>query len=144
MIPNGVDTQIIASMQNILKSGGSDVTLGHITSIKIFKATSTGGQTSGKVNTWSYTPGSGPDADTGPGVERLDFSPGGTGWAACTRSNSSANPDSMGVSITYVYHLKTPLSAVMQVMNNVLGTHGTQSSTITIVDTTVMALNPTS
>ena len=28
--PNGVDTQIVASMQNILKSGGSDVDLAHI------------------------------------------------------------------------------------------------------------------
>ena len=136
--PNGVDIQIIASMQNILKSGGSDVNLAHITNIKIFKATSTGAQTAGKVNTWTYTPGSGPDADTGPGVERLDFSPSTTGWAACTRSNSSANPDSMGVSITYQYYLQTPLAAIMALLGR------SQAPTITLVDTTVMALNPTS
>ena len=135
--PNGVDISIIASMQFILKSGGSDVDLSKITNIKIFKATSTGGQSGGSVNTWTYTPGSGPDADTGPGVERLDFSASSTGWAACNRNNGS-NPDSIGVSITYRYALQTPLVAVMSLLG------GSQASTITFIDTTIMALNPTS
>jgi len=135
--PAGVDTSIVASMQFILKSGGSDVDLSHVTSIKIFKATSTGAQSGSSVNTWTYTPGSGPDADTGPGVERLDFSPLSTNWTACNRSNGS-NPDSIGVSITYQYALKTPLVGVVRLLG------GSQASTITIVDKTVMALNPTS
>jgi Flp pilus assembly protein TadG len=136
--PNGVDTQIVASMQNILKSGGSDVNLARVTNIKIYKATSTGGMSSGKINTWTYTPGSGPDADTGPGVERLDFSPSSSGWTACSRSNASSNPDSLGVSITYQYQLQTPLAGIMALLGR------TQAATITLVDTTVMALNPTS
>ena len=135
--PAGVDTSIVAAMQFILKSGGSDVDLSHITSIKIFKATSTGAQSGSSVNTWTYTPGSGPDADTGPGIERLDFSPSSTNWTACSRNNGS-NPDSIGVSITYQYFLQTPLVAVMALLG------GTQAGSITIVDSTVMALNPTS
>ena len=136
--PAGVDTSIVASMQFILKSGGSDVDLSHINNIKIFKSTSTGTQVSGSVNTWTYTPGAGPDADSGPGVERLDFSPSSTGWPACNRDNGSGNPDSIGVSISYQYQLRTPLSA----MSSLLGF--SQASSINIVDVTVMSLNPTS
>lgn len=141
--PAGVDTAIVASMQFILKSGGSDVNLSHITAIKIFKATATGAQSGSSVNTWSYTPGSGPDSDPGPAVQRLDFSPTSTNWAACTRKNTSP-ADSIGVSITYQYQLQTPLVAVMSAMNGIFGSHGTQASTITLLDKTVMALNPTS
>ena len=136
--PNGVDTEIVASLQYILKSGGSDVDLSHIHTIKIFKASSTGTQIGGYVDTWTYTPGAGPDADTGPGVERLDFSPSSSGWPACSRSNASSNPDSMGVSIDYEYQLKTPLAAVASLLGF------SQASSIDIVDTTVMSLNPTS
>jgi TadE-like protein len=136
--PAGVDTSIVASMQNILKSGGSDVDLSHINTIKIFKANTSGGQIGSSVNTWRYTPGSGPDADSGPGIERLDFSPSSTGWTACSRSNGAGNPDSIGVSIDYQYSLRTPLQA----LTGLLG--GSRASTIHIVDTTVMALNPTS
>jgi hypothetical protein len=136
--PNGVDNTIIASMQNILKSGGSDVTLAHIINIKIYKATSTGAVSGGKVNTWTYTPGSGPDADPGPGVEKLDFSPSSTAWTACSRVDASSNPDSVGVSITYKYYLQTPLAGIMSLLGR------TQAATITIVDTTVMAMNPIS
>ena len=134
--PAGVDTSIVAAMQFILKSGGSDVDLSHINKITIFKANSTGGQVGGSANTWTYTPGSGPDADTGPGVERLDFSPSSTNWAACSRNNGSS-PDSIGVSITYQYALQTPLVALVSLLG------GSQSSTITFTDATIMALNPT-
>lgn len=136
--PAGVDISIVASMQFILKSGGSDVDLSHINSIKIFKASSTGTQVGGYVNTWTYTPGAGPDADSGPGVERLDFSPSSTGWTACSRDNGSGNPDSIGVSISYQYQLRTPLAAVATLLGF------SQGSSINIVDTTVMSLNPTS
>ena len=136
--PAGVDTSIVASMQFILKSGGSDVDLSHINSIRIFKASSTGTQVGSYVNTWTYTPGAGPDADSGPGVERLDFSPSSLGWTACSRDNGSGNPDSIGVSINYQYQLRTPLAAVATLLGF------SQGSSINIVDTTVMSLNPTS
>ena len=137
--PAGVDKTIIASLENILKSGGSDVDLKYINSIKIFKATTSGAQIGSYVNVWTYTPGAGPDADPGTGTEILDFSPSSTGWAACTRNNGAASPDSIGVTIDYQYQLKTPLAAVIGI---VTGTPG--STTIHMVDTTVMALNPTS
>ena len=135
--PAGVDKTIIASLQNILKSGGSDVDLSHINNIKIFKATASGTQVGSYVNVWSYTPGAGPDADPGPGTEILDFSPSSTGWPACSRDNGSASPDSIGVSIDYQYQLKTPLAFLIGFLG------GSQGSTLHIVDTTVMALNPT-
>ena len=136
--PAGVDRTIIASVQNILRSGGSDVNLSHINNIRIFKASSTGGQMAGSVNVWQYTPGAGPDADPGPGTEILDFSPSSTPWSACTRNNGADSPDSIGVSVDYLYYLQTPLAALMGLLG------GSQAATIHIVDTTVMALNPTS
>lgn len=135
--PSGVDKTIIASLQNILKSGGSDVDLARITSIRIFKATTSGAQLGSFANVWTYTPGAGPDADPGPGVETLDFSPSSTGWPACNRNNGAASPDSMGVSIDYQYQLKTPLAFLIGLLG------GSQASTLRIVDTTIMALNPT-
>jgi hypothetical protein len=136
--PGGVDITIVASVQNILKSGGSDVDLSHINQIRIFKASSSGAQIGDSVNIWRYTPGSGPDADPGPGTERLDFSPTSVAWPACNRDNGSASPDSIGVSVDYDYHLQTPLAALLTFVG------GSQANTIHIVDTTVMALNPTS
>ncbi len=136
--PAGVDKSIIASVQFILKSGGSDVRLANVSSIRIFKASSTGAQIGSAANVWAYTPGAGPDADPGPGVELLDFSPTSTGWPACSRNNASSSPNSIGVSISYQYRLQTPLAAVTFLLG------GSQGSSINIVDTTVMALNPTS
>lgn len=136
--PNGVDITLVASMQNILKSGGSDVDLSHINSIRIFKADAAGAQIGSSVNVWTYTPGSGPDADPGPGVETLDFSASSSSWPACTRKNAGSSPDSIGVSINYSYHLQTPLSALIVLIG------GSQAGTVPIVDTTVMAMNPTS
>ena len=73
--PAGVDTSIVASLQFILKSGGSDVDLSHITAIKIFKATSTGAQSGSSVNTWTYTPGTGPDAGHRPRHRKARLQP---------------------------------------------------------------------
>ncbi len=136
--PNGVDTTIVASLQNILKSGGSDVNLSRINEIRIYKANSSGNQIGGFVNVWRYTPGSGPDADPDAGIEILDFSPASTGWAACTRDNGAASPDSIGVEVDYEYHLQTPLRNMLEMIG------GSFASTINLVDSTVMALNPTS
>jgi hypothetical protein len=134
--PYGVDTTVIASIQNILKSGGSDVTMTNISSVRIYKADAAGRQVGSYVNVWTYTPGSGPDADPGAGTETIDFSPSSVAWAACTRSNSTPNPDSIGVSIVYDYRLQTPLAGLMSLLG------GSQAATIHIVDATVMALNP--
>lgn len=134
--PAGVDNTIIASVQNILKSGGSDVDLSRISEIRIYKSNSSGAQSGGNANIWHYTPGSGPDADPDTGTEILDFSPASTGWAACTRQNGGT-PDSMGVRVTYSYHLRTPLGAFLRLVG------GDFASTITLVDATIMALNPT-
>jgi hypothetical protein len=135
--PAGVDITIIASLQNILKSGGSDVTLTNINSIRIYKADAAGRQIGGYANVWTYTPGAGPDADPGPGTETIDFSPTSVAWAACTRSNATPNPDSIGVSIDYNYRLQTPLAGLMSLLG------GGQEAVIHIVDSTIMALNPT-
>lgn len=135
--PNGVDMTVIASIQNILKSGGSDVNLAHIERIEIFKASLNGSPTGGFVNVWQYTPGSGPDADPGGGTEILDFSPSTVGWDACDRDNSARNPDSIGIRVHYDYQLRTPLGALVTLIG------GSQPGSIQIVDSTVMALNPT-
>jgi TadE-like protein len=134
--PSGVDTSIIAAVENILKSN-SGITLAYVNSIKIYKSNTSGQATGGSVNTWTYTPGAGPDADPGPGTEILDFSPASAPWPACNRNNGSSSPDSIGIALDYNYHLKTPLAGLMGIFG------GGQSGTIDIVDSTVMALNPT-
>lgn len=136
--PGGVDITIVASVQNILKSGGSDVDLARVNAIRIFKASASGTQIGGYVNVWTYTPGSGPDADPGPGTETIDFSPSSVGWAACVRDNEAGSPDSIGVSVDYDYRLQTPLAGLLTLIG------GSYADTIEMVDTTVMALNPTS
>jgi Flp pilus assembly protein TadG len=135
--PSGVDIALIAGVQNILESGGS-IDMTHVNSIRIYRADSNGRQLGSQVNTWVYTPGAGPDADPGPGTQTLDFSPSSVAWPACNRNNGAANPDSIGVSVDYVYHLQTPLAALMALFG------GSQPGTIEMVDSTVMALNPTS
>lgn len=135
--PGGVDNTVVASLQNILKSGASDVELSRIDEIRIYKSNSAGNQTAGNVNVWRYTPGSGPDVDPGPGTETLDFSPTSVGWPACTRDNGAPSPDSIGVEVAYEYRLQTPLAGFVEMIG------GQFASTIDLVDATVMSLNPT-
>jgi hypothetical protein len=135
--PAGVDKTVIAAVQRIVKSPGSDVEIPDITQIRIFKATATGAQSGAFVNIWTYTPGSGPDVDPGPGAARLDFSETSHGWNACSRVNTGSTPDSIGVQVVYRYRLTTPLAAILDLMG------GSQAATITLRETTVMALNPT-
>jgi hypothetical protein len=135
--PSGVDITIVASVQNILKSGGSDVDLSQVSEIRIFKANAAGDQIGSSANTWRYNPGGGPDADSGPGTEILDFSPVTVAWPACTRHNGSGSPDSLAVRITYDYRLRTPLAAVLLMFG------GEHEGVVAMVDKTVMALNPT-
>jgi hypothetical protein len=135
--PSAVDVAIIASIQNILHSSGSNVDMGRIDSIQIFRAGTAGEAVGGDINVWRYTPGAGPDADPGPGTESLDFSPASIAWPACERDNDIDAPDSLGVRIDYQYRFQTPLGAVIAMLG------GQQEATMAIVDDTVMALNPT-
>ena len=57
--PGGVDKTVIAAVQRIVKSPGSDVELADITQVRIYKATATGAQSGAFVNVWTYTPGAG-------------------------------------------------------------------------------------
>lgn len=134
--PAGVDATVVAAVQRILKSPGSDVELSDIQQIRIFKATSTGAQSGASVNVWTYTPGAGPDVDPGPGAAKLDFTETQHGWNACSRVNSGT-PDLLGVQLVYRYRLTTPLAGVLKLVG------GSQAATITFREQTVMALNPT-
>lgn len=138
-IAAAVDKQIIAATQRILKSPGSDVVMSRVSQIRIYKATSTGAQDSSYVNVWTYTPGSGPDIDDGSTIDRLDFSQGSVGWAACNRKDGKGgvDPDSIGVQVVYDYQLTTPLVAIAQLIG------GSQATHYALNDQTVMAVNPT-
>lgn len=135
--PAGVDQQIIAALQRIVKSPGSDVVLDDIDEVRIYKSDAAGGQVGGFVNIWDYAAGAGLDIDPGVLVDRLDFVERSNAWPACSRNNG-ASPDSIGVRIVYTYRLTTPLAGVVQVMG------GSQAGTLPMDDQTIMALNPTS
>jgi hypothetical protein len=133
--PAGVDQQVIAALQRILKSPGSDVVMTDISAVRIYKANSAGAQIGSSVNVWTYTPGAGPDIDDSSATEILDFSEQSVGWPTCSRDDTT--PDSIGVRIDYSYRLNTPLATFV---NGFLG--GSQAGQITMNDQTVMAINP--
>jgi len=83
------------------------------------------------VNVWR--PRSGPTVDG----RQLHFSQISSGWPQCTRSNTTASPGSLGVSVSYNYAAITPLAGIL----NVFGGGGWAS--LPMSDRTVMALNPT-
>jgi hypothetical protein len=127
-----VDPQIIAAVERVLTSPGSQVRLDRISQIRIYKATATGAETTGLVNVWTYAAGAGPTVDGSP----LDFSPSTVGWQACLRTNTLPAP-SIGVSVRYRYGFSTPLGGVFAL----LGTDGV--SGLDVSDKSVMAMNPT-
>jgi hypothetical protein len=134
-----VDAVLVGAVQRILKSPDSGVRAPKVQEIRIFKATSTGAEVSGRVNIWTYLgPGAGPDVDPAAGTERIDFGPPGTiSWAACDRINGGPlGPDSIGVTVVYDYDLVTPMGAVLDALTG-------GSLDVTLRETTVMALNPT-
>ncbi|MEA2621514.1 MAG: TadE-like protein [Chloroflexota bacterium] len=136
--PMQVDANIVAGLQRILKSPGSDVVMSDISSVRIFKADATGAQIGSFVNVWAYAGvGSGPDVDPGAGVEKIDFTQSSVAWPACSRLNGGS-PDSIGVQIRYTYRLVTPLAGIVSFLR------GNQPITIAMNDQTVMVLNPTS
>ncbi len=132
---SSVDALIIEAVQRVLTSPGSPVIEANISQIRIFKATSTGAESGGLVNVWTYTPGAGPvpKDDT----DKLDFSPSSVAWSVCSRSN--ANPaDYLGVSLSYTYTFSTGLKSILGFLG------GGTGPTWTMFDRTVMQLNPTS
>lgn len=128
-----VDPQIIAAVQRVLASPGSPIALERVTEIRIYKATATGDEVAGAVNVWVYDPTGGPMVDG----RALDFSPQTVGWPACARTNATANPDSLGVSLRYTYQFVTPLAAIGAFFG------GGGPASLPMSDRTVMALNPT-
>jgi Flp pilus assembly protein TadG len=129
-----VDKYIVAAVQRILEAPGSRVAVARVDEIRIYNASSSGTQIGGQANIW--TPGSGPVVD---GVA-LKFNDTSNNWNACARDNTwtgSAAPDSLGVSIQYRYEFVTPLAGIA----SFFGPGGT--TTLSISDRTVMALNPT-
>ena len=126
-----VDAQVVAAVERVLTSPGSQVALSRVSQIRIYQATSTGAET-GSVNVWTYTPGVGPVVDGDP----LDFSASASGWTACSRVNTLQAP-SIGVTIRYRYAFNTPLGGI-------LGFFGGGGQTgLDVTDRSVMAMNPT-
>ena len=131
----GIDPQIIAAAERVLTSPGSPIDQSHINSIKIWKndPANPGSPLGGTVSTWTYMAGAGPIVDGRP----LDYIlSGAAAWLPCTRNNA-ANPDSIGVSLSYNYSMVTPLSAVARFFGG-----GASTGIIPMGDRTVMALNP--
>jgi Flp pilus assembly protein TadG len=130
-----VDDYIVAAVQRVLKSPGSQVALSRIQEIRIFDADSAGGENGTAVNRWVYAAGAGPTVD---GVV-LDFQKdlGQQGYSACTTGNrdSSYPADSLGVGIRYRYDFVTPLGAMFNIF-------GPGTASLTMSDRTVMAINP--
>ena len=122
-----VDPQIIQSVNRVLTSSGSPLAIAQVLEIRIFLATSSGGEVAGRVNVWLPTPGAGPVVDGRP----LDFSQSSLGWSACSRTYLQP-ADSVGVALRYRYHIRMPFLALAGVR------------TLTMNDATVMAMNPTS
>ena len=122
-----VDDQIVAAVQRVLISSGSQIDINQVDEIRIYKADANGNET-GFSNIW--TPGNGPKVD---GVA-LQFKLSSGNWDACTRQNDGFHTtDSIGISLGYQYRYVTPLG-------NLLGLTG--NPVLPMNDRTVMALNP--
>jgi len=122
-----IDNQVIAAVQRVITGKGSIVSLANVSQIRIFKYDdASGGPLTGSINVWS--PGAGPVVD---GVA-LKFVQTSGAWNPCTRDNGTT-PDSIGVDLTYSYHLTTGLGALLRWAG---------ASSIPMTDKTVMVLNP--
>ena len=135
--PTMVDATLVSAVQRILKSPGSGIDVSKVQEIRIFKATSSGAETAGRVNVWMYTgERTGPEVDPGPGVENIDFNLIGiNAWPACSRDNSGSTPDSIGVTVKYRYDFVTPLPSVLDAIAG-------GALSLSLTETTVMSLNP--
>lgn len=121
-----IDAQVIAAVQRVLTSPGSDISQNEIPEIRIYRA-GANGQELGPVNRWTYSPGAGPVVDG----ENVDYVQASSSWPACSRIANGASPDSVGVSLVYTYRYRTPLTQLFGVR------------TLTMSDRTVMPLGPT-
>jgi len=123
-----VDDQVIAAVQRVITASGSQVDINEITQIRIYRGNALNGkEPSGTpVNVWTL--GKGPVVDGA----ALKFKLQSFGWDPCSRKNA-ANPDSIGVSMTYGYKYVTPLGGLLGATGN---------PTLPMSDRTVMSLNP--
>lgn len=139
-----VDPRIVAAVQRILAAPGARIVMADVTEIRIFKATTTGTETAGLVNVWTYS-ATGTNTVDG----HVDFVPSGAQpWTACSRSFVwttcgsppagllQCPPDSIGVGVKYNYHFVTPLSAAMGFFG------GGGPASIPLAERAVMAMNP--
>jgi TadE-like protein len=120
-----VDPNIVAAVERVLTGTGAWTTLSDVDEIRIWKATSTGTETSGLVNVWTYQLNGGPVVDG----QALDFVQQSQPWQPCTRNNVTP-ADSIGVTVSYTYRARTPLRFLLPVFNQ-----------FTIRERTVMAQN---
>jgi len=125
-----VDSNIIAALQRVVTSPGSQIKVGNISQIQIYSANASGDPIGSLINTW--VPGTGPTVDGVP----LQFHNTSVGWSACPAGNrnNGASPDSIGVSLVYQYDFVTPLGNFVSAF---------ASGHLIMTDKTVMALNPT-
>jgi hypothetical protein len=95
--------------------------------IRIYKADASGNgwNTANNYNEWTFSAGAGPTV----GGTQLDFVKGTESWRACARDNG-ATPDAVGVAIRYRKVWNIPLAGLF-------------AGDLTLVDRTVMVLNPT-
>ena len=129
-----IDPQIIAAVERVLTSSGSPINEPNVTSIKIWKATAAGVPASAaQTSTWAYGVGGAPIVD---GFQLHYHETVPSTWTPCTRNNA-ANPDSIGISLTYDYSMVTPLSSIARFFGG-----GASSGVIPMNDRTIMALNP--
>lgn len=134
-----VDPLVIAAVERVLQSPGSQVVISNVSQIVIYKADpSNGTNDQGLQDVWTYSPGAGPIPQGA--TNHLNFVdssyPNSDAWKACSRSNASSSIDSIGVSLTYTYAFQTPLASVWRFFG------GSGSTTLTLTDKTVMQLNP--
>lgn len=140
-----VDGRIVAAVQRILAAPGSRVALADVTQIRIYKSTTTGTETAGATNVWTYSAGGTTTLDG-----TVNFAPSGTQpWTPCSRSFVwttcgsppaglvQCPPDSIGVAVRYTYRFVTPLAALMGFFGG-----GPGSATIAVSERAVMAMNP--
>ena len=135
-----VDPLVIAAVERVLQSPGSLVVISQVSQIVIYKADpTTGANDQGLQDVWTYSPGAGPIPQGS--TNHLNFVdasyPNSDGWKDCSRSNASPNIDSIGVSLIYNYKFQTPLAGVLSFFGG-----GSGNPTLTILDKTVMQLNP--
>jgi hypothetical protein len=134
-----VDPLVIAAVERVLQSPGSQVVISSVSQIVIYKANpTTGANDQGQQDVWTYSPGGGPIPQGA--TNKLNFVdssyPNADAWQACSRGNASPTIDSVGISLTYTYQFQTPLAAVLRFFG------GAGSTTLTLTDRTVMQLNP--